>query len=169
MSQIKFIVTNAEKRSYLLKVVDPTYWFPNFAGKETDKNQEGHRNFNIIIDEEYVEKLRAANWYVPLKTDRDGNEFYILNINVETRFDDWRMPEISVRCGDDGEYVEYDPSMYHKLDRRNAIEYSELIIRPRVDPRKGTVKGYLKSMIAQISDKEYSSFAYEELDDLPFN
>lgn len=48
--------------------------YRNFAGRGTDYNNEGERNFAVVLNDEQAEELRALGWNVRSKAPKDGYE-----------------------------------------------------------------------------------------------
>jgi hypothetical protein len=48
--------------------------FPNFGGRETQYNQEGNRNFNVVLPEDQAQQMLADGWNVKeLKVREEGD------------------------------------------------------------------------------------------------
>lgn len=70
----------------VIMMEDAELYFRNFAGRRTDFNDEGKRNFHIRIrEQEIVDQLLEEGFNVKIKDSRDGSEepFMTLKVNVK--------------------------------------------------------------------------------------
>lgn len=138
------------------KVEDAKIIFKNFSGKGNEYNDEGNRNFGVLISDEDAEMLKADGWNIkylrPLPDDPE----------------EYRQPYMPVKV----RYAEYPPIVYvikeyngelrkTKLDEDSIgqldwsyIETADMIIRPynyAARPnRPAGVSAYLKSLYVTI-------------------
>lgn len=144
--------------------------YHNFAGVETDMNNEGSRNFEIEIpDEDVAELLKEWGYYVkyPEPKDITANNVIIprLKIQVKYRYRDGRPsktpPTIHyIELGPDGN-AEVDEVMTEedlgKLDDAD-IQYCDLDIR-RWEYSPGRYSAYAKKVYV-IGEADYYAQKY---------
>lgn len=157
--------------------------FRNFAGRQTQYNKQGDRNFNIVIDEKTAEQLLRDGWNVRQMKPRDENApdeppRYMLNVKVWFR--ELRgLPPTKVYLYSGRKRTLLDEETIDTLD---YAEYrtADLTIRPRywTDERTGKrgIKAYLQEMRVTIEpDRWAEKYAHydeeaenDESGDLPF-
>lgn len=131
--------------------------FKNFAGKETDYNAAGARNFCVVLDDDLANELIAQGWSVKVKPPREGFEddgnFNTLKVNVKYSADGSRNPQIIRICN--GSQVNLTEKTVSSLDW-DDIENVDLRIRPYNWERGGKkgVAAYLESMYVTVADDE---------------
>lgn len=146
--------------------------FRNFAGKETDFNPEGRRNFNVVIDDEaFASQLMADGWYLrPLKKrDEDEPQKYCLKVNV---FFGKYPPTVIMMCGNNK--VALDESTINQLDVADILNVN-LTIYPRFYKNRGRegITAYLQTMVITIREDEllaeigYNPYNSDE-EEMPF-
>lgn len=106
--------------------------FRNFSGEKTKFNEAGKRNFNIQIDPEYIPFLieRGINvkYFKADLEDEDQDEkpgFVKVNVN----YGGLRAPEVFVRYGSNGRFVELNEDSIGKLDH-SVFDTVDLILNP---------------------------------------
>lgn len=143
----------------ILQIDDARITFKNFAGVKTPYNDEGNKNFSLIIDDvEIADALIEHGWNVKIKQPRDmngnivdGDPFMHLKVNVKFNR---RGPKVYLRTG--RKQVELDEESIAILDDID-IEYIEMDIRPydwrRFDGSTGRT-AYLEAMrVTQRADR----------------
>lgn len=136
--------------------------FRNFSGKPSKYNDEGNRNFCVVIPSvEMAEELASVGWNVRYLQPRDDYDAPTPYLQVSVKFD-YKPPKISLISGANRTLITED--MVDMLDWEE-LAACDLVIRPyswTVGGRSG-VKAYLKSM--------HVAFEVDELDadeELPF-
>lgn len=130
--------------------------FKNFAGKQTEYNPAGARNFCVILDDELADQLIEKGWSIKRKPPREGYDdegnFNTLKVNVKFSGSD-RDPKVFRICN--GEQVPLSERSIGSLDW-DEIENVDLRIRP-YNWEKGNrtgVSAYLESMYVTVVDDE---------------
>lgn len=150
--------------------------YRNFSGKKTEFNDEGNRNFGLLISDEDAEKLLADGWNVKYKKPKEDDP------------DQYRQPWLPVKV----KFGEYPPSVYIiqpndgnprkiRLAEENIgqldwsyIESCDVQVRPYNYParpgRPAGVTAYLKSLYVFIKpdpfEQKYGSIPeFEEYEE----
>ena len=151
--------------------------FRNFAGEKRKYNDAGKRNFNVQIDSELLPELIKdginVKYFKSDLEDEDQDEkpgFVKINVNYEGR----KAPEIYVRYGSNGKFVEMPEAAVSKLDTA-VFDQVDLIVNPyRRDEESPTTlylnKGYFTLHMDPLVAK-YESAMQQDGDvpeELPF-
>ena len=134
--------------------------YRNFTGEKRPFNNEGERNFCVIIDDNDVAKqMSDEGWNVKIKAPRndEGEPFYFVQVKVNYKAPPRLRPEIYAvtrhnrRLLDEGNVAELDSANIEKID---------LLINPRVK-EDGGLKAYCQEMYVTIREgffaNEYDS------------
>lgn len=141
--------------------------FKNFQGKKTDFNEEGNRNFGVLLDEDLAEKLEQDGWKVRRlrPKDDDPEQFEQPWLSVKVRFNPY--PPIAVLINSRGKKSLTEETI-DQLDW-SRIKNCDLVIRPYNYPavanRPAGVAAYLKAIYVTISEDEFAE-KYADLPDL---
>lgn len=143
--------------------------FKNFQGKRTDFNDEGNRNFGVLLDDDLADRLKEDGWNVkylqPRKDDPDGHEQPWLSVKV--KFNPY--PPIVILINSRGK-KKLDEDTIDQLDW-SIIKNCDLIIRPYNYPaikgRPAGVSAYLKAIYVTISEDEFAE-KYADIPDLDY-
>lgn len=165
-----------KKVSGLFTVENARIIFKNFSGKKTDYNEEGNRNFGLLISDEDADKLKKDGWNVKYLRPRPDDP------------DEYRQPYLSVKV----KFGMYPPIIYIikpnngkprklRLDEDSVgqldwawIDYCDVKIAPYNYPaRRGKpagVSAYLKYLYVTIKEDDlemkYGSIPeFEDLDE----
>lgn len=127
--------------------------FRNFAGKESEYNREGDRNFGVIIDPSTAQALIEDGWNVkflrPQEGDEEGEETPWLPVSVN--FKKGRPPLIKQITSK--KHTQLGEDEVELLDWVDIIS-ADLIVRPynwEVNGKTG-IKAYLQSLYVQIEE-----------------
>ena len=83
----------------ILQIDDARIIFRNFRGEASKYNNEGNRNFALIIpNEEMAEELTKRGWNVKIKPPRDDEDDPFMYLPVKVKFND-RGPAIYLQTG----------------------------------------------------------------------
>lgn len=160
-----------------ITIMNAKLCFKNFAGKETDYNAAGARNFCVVLPDDLAKELIDKGWSVKVKPPREGFEddgyFNTLKVNVKFSASGDRNPQIVRICN--GKQVYLTENNVSSLDW-DDIENVDLRIRPYNWERAGKkgVAAYLESMYVTVADDElarkYSGHDNDMIDDedIPF-
>ena len=143
--------------------------FKNFQGKRTDFNDEGNRNFGVLLDDDLADKLKADGWrvkYLQPKPD-DPEEHAKPWLFVRVKFNPY--PPIAVLINSRGKKKLTEETI-DQLDW-SVIKNCDLIIRPYNYPaikgRPAGVAAYLKAIYVTISEDEFAE-KYADIPDLDY-
>ena len=129
----------------ILQIDDARLIFRNFRGEATKYNNEGNRNFAIIIpNEEMAEELTKRGWNVKIKPPRDEDDTPFMFLPVKIKFNE-RGPKVYLQSGD--KMIELDEESIDCLDDVDILGV-DLDIRPydwEVNGKQGRT-AYLQSI-----------------------
>ena len=83
----------------ILQIDNARIVFRNFRGEASKYNNEGNRNFALVIpDEDIAEELTKRGWNVKIKPPRDEDDDPFMYLPVKVKFND-RGPSIYLHTG----------------------------------------------------------------------
>lgn len=127
--------------------------FLNFSGRESAYNQEGQRNFAVVLPQEVADELSAEGWNVKVgKVQENSEEPPPLFIQVSVRFD-IRPPRITMLTNGGTTRTILDESTVGILDVAD-IQSVDIICSGYewgVNGKTG-VKAYLKTMFITMNE-----------------
>ena len=100
--------------------------YKNFRGIGGEYNNEGDRNFNVVIDETTARELKNAGYNIRVQPGRKegDDDRYLLKINVSYRF-----VEPNIYVIEDGTRVKITEDTVGRLDGAN-IDFVDLSFTP---------------------------------------
>lgn len=158
---------NEERVTSHIKIEGAKLIFRNFQGKKTDFNDEGNRNFGVILDDQLAESLAADGWRVKYLAPRpdDPEQYRQPWLPVKVKFS--AIPPIATLINSRGK-KRLDEDTIEQLDW-SIIKNCDLIIRPYNYPaikgRPAGVSAYLKAIYVTISEDEFAE-KYADIPDL---
>lgn len=163
-----------KKAKGIFRVENTRMIFRNFTGRENDYNEEGNRNFGLIISEEDAIRLKKDGWNVktlaPRADDPDGFEQPWLPVKVKFGAYPPSVYLISPNNGTPKKH-QLDEETIGQLDWAN-VEFVDAEISPYNYPARGKhpagVSAYLRRLYVTIReddlDAKYGSIP--DVDDL---
>lgn len=125
--------------------------YKNFSGNPSQFNRAGDKNFNLIVDEEYVDKLREFGYNVKEKQSDEGPWFVL---PVKVKFNDYG-PDCFIKNG--RKMTKLDNDTIAMLDNI-ALENIQMDVRPyNYTMNGGGTSAYLSGLC--VSQKITSRFA----------
>ena len=141
---------NAERKSF--KIEDAQIIFRNFAGKESQYNREGDRNFSVILDPDTAAQMDRDGWNVKQLNPREEGEEGAFYIPITVRFDNY-PPKIVMLSSTARTLLDED--------RVEVLDYTDILTVDliangsdwAVNGKTGT-KAYLKTMFVTIDEDD---------------
>ena len=150
-----------------IKIEGARLIFKNFQGKATAYNDEGNRNFGVLLDEEIALCLKEDGWNVKYLRPRDDDpeRFEQPWLPVKVKFNPY--PPVVMLINSRGK-KRLDEETIEQLDWA-IINNCDLIIRPYNYPsvagRPSGISAYLKAIYVTISEDELAE-KYSDVPDL---
>lgn len=110
----------------VIGIDDARLIFKNFSGRKTDFNNEGDRNFAVIIPDDMADRLREDGWNVKIKQPNNPDIDPYQYLSVKVKFNDYG-PLVKVISGRN--QVTFDEEMIGQLDRMDILKV-DLDLRP---------------------------------------
>lgn len=167
--EIKFIANRDKTKTQMLQIDDARICFRNFRGEGSMYNNEGSRNFSVIIpNEEIAEALRndvnefGVGWNVKIKAPQKEGDMPFMHLKVNVKYTDRSAPNVYLISGKNRLELKEDTiAMLDDID----IKSVDLDIRPYDDQgRFGPFRSaYLQAIyVTQEIDRFAARFAEEE-------
>lgn len=135
-----------------ITVEDAEIKFRNFAGKEGQYNNAGHRNFTLVLPDEVVEEMQADGWNVRYLSARDEGDPDTPIVQVTVRFDKY-PPRVVMLT--ETTRTQLDEGSIEVLDWAD-IKTVDVIVNgnPWNMNGKAGLKAYLQTMFITIQEDE---------------
>jgi len=164
-------VTIMSGRMPVLKIEGARLILKNFQGKAKEFNEEGNRNFGVILDPELAERLEADGWNVkylkPFPDDPDQIRTPWLSVKVKfSKQGERGRDPMAVLITTRGK-IKLDEETIGQLDwtRMKAVD---LVINPYEYTIKGGrasgISAYLNAIYVTVEEDDF----YEKYGDIPF-
>lgn len=134
--------------------------FKNFAGKQTEFNSEGDRNFGVLLDDELAKELENDGWnvkYLKPREDAEDPEYRQPWLKVKVKYG--KIPPIAVLINSRGK-IRLDEDNINQLDW-TRISNVDLVIRPYNYPATNFspagVAAYLKAIYVTVQEDDLES------------
>lgn len=150
-----------------INISDAKLIFKNFKGKATDFNDEGNRNFGVILDDDLAEELKVDGWRVKYLRPRpdDPDQYMQPWLPVKVKFGN--IPPIAVLINSRGKTKLYEDTI-DQLDW-TRFKNCDLIIRPYNYPaikgRPAGVSAYLQAIYVTVDEDKFA-MKYADIPDL---
>jgi hypothetical protein len=138
--------------------------FRNFAGRETMYNEEGVRNFCILLEDEVAEAMRQDGWNIKTLKSREmdvpGQPYLQVSVNFK-----YKPPRMFLITHNGRTQIDEDTAF--ALDWVD-IKTADLTIRPREWEMRGNsgIKAYLKTLYIIVAEDPLD-LKYASLEELP--
>lgn len=99
--------------------------FLNFAGRPTQYNTRGDKNFVLVLTPDVADVLRANGWNIGALRPRDPADPPIPKLNVKVNMQSAWPPAITILPSDMSNRVPYDSTMVSELDRMRFAPWPE--------------------------------------------
>lgn len=152
------------KDSGNILVEDAHIIFRNFAGKEGMYNREGDRNFCLLLDNVFAEKLDSEGWNVKALRGREEGDPDQPYLQVSVSFKGRPPKVVIITSRGRTDLSEDEIELLDWADIRTV----DLIVRPytwEVAGKTG-IKAYLKSIFVTIEEDELD-LKYASVDEIP--
>lgn len=141
--------------------------FKNFQGKKTDFNEEGNRNFGVLLDDDLAEALRNDGWNVKYRPAREDDPEQHKQAWLSVRVKFGKIPPVVVLITSKGK-IKLDEETIGQLDW-SIIKNADMIIRPYNYPamrgRPAGVSAYLKSLYVTVVEDDLA-VKYADIPDI---
>ena len=131
-----------------IKIKEARILFRNFSGNRTQFNDEGRRNFCVLLGNGIADEMIKDGWNVKFLKPREEGDVPQPYIQVKVNYNGNRPPKIVMMVGEKQTPVTED--MVQMLDWAE-IEWVDVILNPYIyDKRDGSGQGvsaYLKTIL----------------------
>lgn len=128
--------------------------FRNFVGKREKYNEEGKRNFCVVLDPEMGKVLQADGWNIKWFKPRDEGDIPDAYLQVAVNYNSSRPPKIFLKTSNGSTLL--DEESISGLDTAEIVDINMIINPSRWEDDDGVwrIKAYLRSMEVIIYEDE---------------
>ena len=140
------------KRDGTVLIEDARLIFLNFAGKETEYNRQGDRNFGVILPEDVAQRMESDGWNIKWLKAREEGDVDVPWVQVSVSFKN-KPPKVVMVTSRNRTILDEDT--IEMLDYADIAKV-DLILNPyswTVRDASG-IKAYLKTMFVTIEEDE---------------
>lgn len=140
------------KRDGTVLIEDARLIFLNFAGKETEYNRQGDRNFGVILPEDVAQQMESDGWNIKWLKAREEGDVDVPWVQVSVSFKN-KPPKVVMVTSRNRTILDEDT--IEMLDYADIAKV-DLILNPyswTVRDASG-IKAYLKTMFVTIEEDE---------------
>lgn len=134
--------------------------FKNFAGRETNFNRAGNRNFSVVLDDDTADQMKAEGWNVRIKEYDDGSRRNTLQVAVRYDIDRFRPKVVMVTPkGDHFKKTVLSEDTVDQLDGARVVS-ADLILNPsswRNAMGNSGIKAYLQTGYFVVEADEFEN------------
>src|SRR5690606_24593891 len=145
-------VKNMVKRDGTVLIEDARLIFLNFAGKETEYNRQGDRNFGVILPEDVAQQMESDGWNIKWLKAREEGDVDVPWVQASVSFKN-KPPKVVMVTSRNRTILDEDT--IEMLDYADIAKV-DLILNPyswTVRDASG-IKAYLKTMFVTIEEDE---------------
>jgi hypothetical protein len=150
-----------------IKIEGAKLIFKNFRGVRTDFNDEGNRNFGVLLDDELAEQLAHDGWNVKHLKPKDDDPTHYEQPWLSVKVKYGNIPPIVQLITSRGK-LKLDEESIGQIDW-TSIKNCDIIIRPYNYPaikgRPAGVSAYLKTLYVTVNEDEFAG-KYSDIPDL---
>ena len=163
---------NTDTRNNLITIENAHIIFVNMQGSRQTYNDEGRRNFNVLLTEEQAEAMRDLGVNVRVRASKyeDGENQNLLKVNVNVNS---KYPPKVYMMTPGGQLNLLSVDMYALIDQaaeEHRIENVDLTFRAYKSPLRTDDRGlsaYLNSMVVTIEEDPLLK-KYRGSEEIPF-
>lgn len=136
----------------------------NFRGKKRDFNNEGNRNFGVLLDDDLAEDLERDGWNVKFLKPRPDDPEQVKQPWLPVKVKFGNIPPNIVLIDSRGK-SQLDEESVDQLDW-TIIQNADVVIRPYNYPaikgRPAGVSAYLKALYVTVAEKHFAEDDFAE-------
>ena len=142
------------------EIEDARWIWTNFSGKEGRFNDEGRRNFNLVLTDDIADQLSKDGFNVKWHEPKDPNGEGIWTLKVNVNYKGFNPPKIELK--NDHGIRSLDEESVPILDGSLMIE--NMFVRISPYRFNDSTSAYLQTMLIRIHESDYENSFYDEED-----